>query len=164
MDLRVYLVNLGTYVEGNPVGAWFELPIGSEEEVAEKLKLDRWHEEFAIHGHEGFPRHMKMPGCCTVSGLNNMYEELSELEDRFSGMLDDIFEIHPDLDEAYERRYDYEAYPGMTLEDVAHALVEACIAREDFPYWATKYFDYEAYARDLSFDNYMETEHGVLSY
>lgn len=79
-------------------------------------------------------------------------------------MLDDIFEIHPDLDEAYERRYDYEAYPGMTLEDVAHALVEACIAREDFPYWATKYFDYEAYARDLSFDNYMETEHGVLSY
>ncbi len=82
MDLRVYLVNLGTYVEGNPVGAWFKLPIGSEEEAAEKLKLDKWQEEFAIHGHEGFPRHMKMPGCCTVSGLNNMYEELSELEDR----------------------------------------------------------------------------------
>lgn len=35
---------------------------------------------------------------------------------------------------------------------------------KDIPEWVVRYFDYEAFARDLSFDNYMETEHGVLSY
>lgn len=123
MDLRVYLVNLGTYVEGNPVGAWFELPIGSEEEVAEKLKLDKWQEEFAIHGHEGFPRHMEVPEYCPIRELNDMYEKLSELEDMFGGMAGDLFEVCSDLGLVYGEKDNYIAYPDMTLEDVAYELV-----------------------------------------
>ena len=50
-------------------------------------------------------------------------------------------------------------YDGMTLEEVAEQIVEECY---DLPEIALRYFDYEAFARDLRFDGYTETEHGVI--
>lgn len=47
----------------------------------------------------------------------------------------------------------------MTLEEVAEQLVEECY---NLPEFALRYFDYEAFARDLRFDGYEETAHGVI--
>lgn len=47
----------------------------------------------------------------------------------------------------------------MTLSDVAYWIVDECY---DLPEIAKRYFDYKAFARDLGFDGYSETENGVI--
>ena len=47
----------------------------------------------------------------------------------------------------------------MSLEDVAYEIVDECY---DLPDIAQRYFDYKAFARDLGFDGYTETENGVI--
>jgi antirestriction protein len=63
--------------------------------------------------------------------------------------------------EAMERqqRGEFIFYPGQDLEDVAEELINECY---DLPEFALRYFDYEAFARDLSFDGYTETSYGVI--
>jgi antirestriction protein len=50
-------------------------------------------------------------------------------------------------------------YQGRDLEEVAEEIIEECY---DLPEFALRYFDYEAFARDLSFDGYTETKYGVI--
>ena len=50
-------------------------------------------------------------------------------------------------------------YAGQDLEEVAEELINECY---DLPEFALRYFDYEAFARDLSFDGYTETKYGVI--
>ncbi|MGN0628460.1 MAG: antirestriction protein ArdA, partial [Oscillospiraceae bacterium] len=50
-------------------------------------------------------------------------------------------------------------YPGQDLEDVAEEIINECY---DLPEFALRYFDYEAFARDLGFDGYTETKFGVI--
>ena len=63
------------------------------------------------------------------------------------------------LQEAIENIDDYTYYSGMSLEDVAYEIVEECY---ELPEIAQRYFDYEAFARDLGFDGYEETTNGVI--
>ena len=53
-------------------------------------------------------------------------------------------------------------YPGYTLEEVAEEYVNECLFDKNTPDIFRRYFDYEAFARDLSFDGYTETVHGVI--
>lgn len=50
-------------------------------------------------------------------------------------------------------------YQGQDLEEVAEEIVNECY---DLPEFALRYFDFEAFARDLSFDGYTETKYGVI--
>ena len=50
-EMKVYIVNLGKYVEGEDAGAWFTLPV-DKDVVAERLGLDSRYEEIAIHDYE----------------------------------------------------------------------------------------------------------------
>ena len=60
--------------------------------------------------------------------------------------------------EIYENE-SYTYYAGMALSDVAYEIVNECY---ELPEIAERYFDYDAFARDLSFDGYTETENGVI--
>ena len=53
----------------------------------------------------------------------------------------------------------YQFYPGMDLTDVAEEFVNDCY---DLPDFALRYFDFEAFGRDLGFDGYTETSKGVI--
>lgn len=63
--------------------------------------------------------------------------------------------------EAMERQQQgyFTFYPGQDLEEVAEELINDCY---NLPEFALRYFDYEAFARDLSFDGYTETKWGVI--
>ena len=50
-EMRVYVANLGKYNEGELVGAWFEPPIDYDE-MAERIGLNEFYEEYAIHDYE----------------------------------------------------------------------------------------------------------------
>ena len=53
-------------------------------------------------------------------------------------------------------------YPGQDLEDVAYNLADEWLENDNTPDFIKRYFDYEAFARDLSFDGYTETKYGVI--
>ena len=50
-EMRVYVENLGKYNEGELVGDWFEPPIDYDE-MAERIGLNEFYEEYAIHDYE----------------------------------------------------------------------------------------------------------------
>ena len=52
-------------------------------------------------------------------------------------------------------------YPGQDLEEVAEQIADECYLY-DAPEFLARYFDYEMFARDLSFDGYTETKYGVI--
>ena len=52
-------------------------------------------------------------------------------------------------------------YQGQDLEEVAEQIADECYLY-DAPEFLARYFDYEAFARDLSFDGYTETKYGVI--
>lgn len=52
--MRVYIANLGKYNEGELVGDWFSFPI-DEEDVAERIGLNSYYEEYAVHDTDNFP-------------------------------------------------------------------------------------------------------------
>lgn len=60
--------------------------------------------------------------------------------------------------DVYNKGY-YQFYQGMDLTDVAEELVNDCYNLPDF---AMRYFDFEAFGRDLGFDGYVETSNGVI--
>lgn len=67
-----------------------------------------------------------------------------------------------ELEEVFEEiGIDVIFYAGQTLEDVAYDIVQECY---NLPEIAERYFDYKAFARDLSFDGYTETSNGVIYY
>ncbi len=54
-------------------------------------------------------------------------------------------------------------YPEETLEDVAYSLVEdVCFGTVGDG--LVNYIDYEAIARDLGYDGYVQTDEGVFCY
>lgn len=109
-EMKVYIVNLGKYVEGEDAGAWFTLPV-DKEMVAERLGLGGVYGEVAIHDYE-LPFQIGEFG--SVDGVAEAAENLTyydgcSVEDvareliKDSGVLDALPEHLQDY-------FDYEAY------------------------------------------------------
>ena len=160
MEFRIFLTNLGKYNEGELVGKWLDLPCAAlETELAEiGVAPGTQYEEYFITDYENEVGY-------EVHEYENVWE-LNELAERLDGVRDvDWLLAYMDvtgeeLDTAidnYEERSSF--YPNQTLEDVAYDLVNDCY---NLPEIALRYFDYEAFARDLGYDGYTETDDGVI--
>ena len=60
-----------------------------------------------------------------------------------------------------QRRGCFVFYAGRDLQEVAEEIADECYLY-NAPDFLARYFDYEAFARDLSFDGYTETKYGVI--
>ena len=174
-NIKIYVANLGKYNEGELVGEWLSLP-ATEEEIEQmyvRIKVAHYdedgefvpyyeedgiiYEETAIHDYESDFDNLSIGEWDSIEELNELAEDI-EPED--IELLDAIIEVTGcTLKEAIDQKWNVTYYSGMSLEDVAYELVEDCYNLDDF---AKRYFDYEAFARDLSFDGYTETKNGVL--
>ena len=57
---------------------------------------------------------------------------------------------------------DYFSYKNKTMLDVAYEIIDECYNLEKMLGNLANYFDYNAFARDLSYDGYTETSNGVI--
>ena len=168
--LKVYLTNLGKYNEGALIGEWLALPT-SEEEIASAMlrigvKDNTSYEEYFITDYES-NYNLK---CEEYTNIYELNKQLEELENALNYANEDA-EIITDFQDAYcedleeiTRRlnnYDYIFYKGCSMLDVAEELFDECYGY-DLPDHIKNYIDYEAFARDLSFDGYEETTNGVM--
>lgn len=170
--LNIFINTWGNYNEnGADGGEWIELPMD-----AEKLTetMERIASAMGDHDPEWFV---------------NDYEWITEIEMREIGEMENIIALNEwvqsleDLDvwdqkeiaaaiEAWGYSFDeakdkhergcFTFYPHMDLEELAEEIVNDCYFTKDTPDILTRYFDYSAFARDLSFDGYSETSYGVI--
>lgn len=164
--LKIYVNTWGNYNEnGAEGGEWIALPMDSDklEETLQRIadKMGDTDPEWAIHDYEWEEYHFgSINEMDSIEEWNERCDRLAELESWDIEKLDAIIEATDrSLDEALDDLDDAIYYDGMTLEEVAEQIVEECY---NLPEIALRYFDYEAFARDLRFDGYTETEHGVI--
>ena len=145
----------------------------SWEEIEKELenqgfKLNGIDEELFIQDIEGVDC-----GNCDYMHPKRLFETLKE-----SGVLFDEYAYNKmvayievnswdDFENLVESRGDYwdddiYFYEGQNMVDVAYQLVEDCGYLDQMSDHLRSYFDYEAFARDLSFDGFYETSNGVI--
>lgn len=159
--LRGYITNLGKYNEGHLIGEWIDFPISEEEleAVYERIGINEEYEEIFFTDWE----------CDFDTGLGEYenIENINELAEALEAADKDVIEAlieayNYSLREALRREDRAIFYKGYTLEDLAYELVEECYPMKGIPEIFTRYFDYEAFAHDLSFDGYTEVSGGVI--
>lgn len=168
MDMiKGFLTNLGKYNEGELIGEWISFPIDEDEleAVFKRIGISDEPDENGCYYEEYFFTDWE----CEYSSIYDSLGEyvnistINELAEALEGRdIEDIAAIMEatgcDLEEALDRD-DYVFYRNMTLEDVAEEIVRECY---DLPEFALRYFDFKAFAHDLSFDNYYEVEGGTI--
>lgn len=100
-------------------------------------------------------------GDLTLEELNNLAQDLQDIEDNGD---EDWLEAYIeatgcDLNIAVDKYDTATFYHDMDLIDVAYDIVEECYS---LPENLERYFDYEAFARDLEIEGYTETYYGTI--
>lgn len=161
-EMKAYITNLGKYNEGYLVGKWIDFPIDEDDFKKELenigVKENTMYEEWFITDYDCslFDMYDAFGEYPSIDDINEVAEALEDHEDELSALLE-VCSYADALE--YLENDDYTFYEGMTLEDVAYEIVEECY---NLPEIAQRYFDYKAFARDLSFDGYHETSNGVI--
>jgi antirestriction protein len=170
--LNIFVNTWGNYNEnGADGGEWITLPMEADE-LEEKMQsiadaMGDHDPEFFINDYEwtvelelGDVHEMD-----SITEWNERCNEATALEEyEIEEIAAAIEAFGMTFTEAMERqqRGCFIFYPGQTLEDVAYELVEEWLNHKDTPSFIANYFDYKAFARDLHFDGYTETQYGVI--
>ena len=170
--LNIFVNTWGNYnTNGADGGEWITLPMDADtlEETLNKIAaaMPDNDPEWAIHDYEWTTEEdlWTISEYENIEELNETLEELTGLEEWEQTEIMAAIEAYGyEFKEAYERqqRGCFVFYAGQSLEEVAEEIVNECYFTKDTPDILTRYFDYEAFARDLSFDGYSETTYGVI--
>lgn len=161
-EMKGFITNLGKYNEGELVGKWIDFPIDEDDFQYELesigVKENTMYEEWFITDYDCslFDMYDAFGEYPSIGDINEVAEALEDHESEFTALME-VCSYTDAL--GYLESENYTFYKDMTLEDVAYELVEECY---NLPEIALRYFDYAAFARDLSFDGYSETSNGVI--
>lgn len=158
-EMRVYVANLGKYNEGELVGAWFEPPIDYDE-MAERIGLNEFYEEYAIHDYE-LP--FEIDEYTSIEEVNRLCEMVEDLPEYIQDNLRELQDYFSSIEDLCDHQDDIIYYPGCEdMADVARELVEEG-ALGEIPAQFQNYIDYEAFGRDLSYEGtFVVTRDGVF--
>ena len=167
--LNIFVNTWGNYnTNGADGGEWITLPMDADEleEVLENIsiKIGDNDPEWFINDYE-WTIDMELGAVHEMDSItewNDLCNEADGLEEWEAEEIAAAVEAYGyTFREALERheRGCFIFYQGRDLEEVAEEIINECY---DLPEFALRYFDYEAFARDLSFDGYTETKYGVI--
>lgn len=159
---RIFLTNLGKYNEGELVGKWVELPCDDFNAELESIgvKKNSLYEEYFITDYEN-DWSVQVGEYENLDTLNDLAQRLADIENKGDkNWLRAFMEAYSDdVEYALDNYENSEFYPSMTIEEVAVEFLNECFK---IPEGLENYIDYEAYARDLGYDGYTETNWGVI--
>ena len=166
VNFSVFVENGLDYRNVGMSGAWFDLPMTDDELVEAFAKIGvKYSDDDCVLNRDyvitDFDNNVEyeVGDYEPIGLLNDLAERLNNVDDLvwLQAYMDETGES---LDEAIDHYEDNSVwYGGMTLEEVAEELVDDT---ENLSEFARRYFDYEALARDLRIDGYVEYDGGVL--
>ena len=167
--LNIFVNTWGNYNEnGADGGQWITLPMEEDEleEVLENIAALMKDEdpEWFINDYE-WTIDMELGDVHEMDSIMEWNERCQEADDLEEYEAEEIAAAIEAYDytfaEAFERqqRGCFIFYPGQDLQEVAESIIDECY---NLPEFALRYFDYAAFARDLTFDGYTETTYGVI--
>lgn len=156
MKVSAWIGNLGKYNEGELVGEWVDFPITEEtfEEVMERIGIgERYEEWFAADYDSPLPLHKMFGEYPSFESLNEIAETVDDMGDEEETVLDAILQNYTDdVSEALRiiEDGDYRVWSDCySMTDVAYEYVEETGMLDKVPEALERYFDYEAFGRDL---------------
>lgn len=160
--VKVFVVNLRTYNEGETVGEWFSLPC-EVETIKNAIGINEEYEEHAIHDYEA---PFSIGEYDSLDNLNEIAEQLSFFDEDEIQVYKLMREnLNHDHDRAYEgvRHYEYRIFDKCNdMSDVAFDVVEESGMLDSCPENVKSYFDYEVYGRDLDIEGtYIKVNHNT---
>ncbi|MDU5439781.1 MAG: antirestriction protein ArdA [Ruminococcus sp.] len=156
MMMNIYLTNLGKYNEGELIGEWVQLPISNEDlqKVFERIGINEEYEEYFITDYEcDFYEIGEYENIDTLNEIAEKIDDLDEEQEQVVKVL--MSECGYDLDGAIEKAEsgDYRTYSNCdNMTDVAYQVVDECDYLRNVPETVARYFDYEAFGRDLGIE------------
>lgn len=165
MELRGFITNLGKYNEGCLVGEWIDFPINEDDlkEVFKRIEIDGVHYEEYFFTDWECDIDLGLGEYESIDHVNEIAEMINDLSSDDYEKLVAIMEYDTgNALEAIEYLDNYAFYSDTTLEDLAYNMVQEQYFSKETPEIFQRYFDYEAFARDLSFEGYHEVNDGVL--
>ena len=169
--LNIFVNTWGNYNEnGADGGEWITLPMdpAALEEELKKISdaMGDFDPEYCIHDYE-WTTEIEPREISEMENIDELNEELQELDgldewdQKEIAAAMEAFDY--DFKEAHERqqRGCFTFYAGQDLQEVAEQIADECYLY-NAPEFLARYFDYEAFAHDLTFDGYTETSYGVI--
>lgn len=159
--LKIYLTNLGKYNEGYLVGKWVELPCDDLEAEMEAIGVGKApYEEYFITDYES-DFGVSIGEYDNIYDLNEFAKELEAMDEEEAETVKAFMETEGGTlrNAIYEvNKGNCMFYQNTDLDTLAVEEVEAW----DLPDIALRYFDWEAYKRDMELNGYTEVNNGVL--
>lgn len=170
--LNIFVNTWGNYNEhGADGGQWITLPMDSDEldEVLENIAalMGDNDPEWFINDHEWTSKMElgEVHETDSITEWNDLCNEADSLQEWEAEEIAAAIEAFGyTFAEAFEKQQSgyFIFYNGMDLEDVAAELADVWLNNKAIPEFVARYFDYDAFARDLRFDGYEETQYGVI--
>ena len=169
-EMKIALTNLGKYNEGYLVYTWLDLPATDEEIEAAYKKIGisdepdekgNYYEEAFITDYEC--DFYEVGEYESIEALNEIAEALEDLDDYEKDIVKALLNEGYDLEQALEQKDDCIVYDDCdSMADVAYRMYEEGILGE-IPDHLINYIDWDAYGRDLEFDNqWIATDTGYI--
>ena len=169
--IAIYLTNLGRYNEGCLMGEWVKLPVDKDklQEVLDRIGINEQYEEYFISDYETLFANLHISEYASIADLNELAEKIDGLAacdyEKLGAVLEcescmtiaEILEIIDELD----------SFDLLTEVDTDEALgeyyAEACCIFHNIPDSISRYFDFEAYGRDIRLEaNICYTSYGTV--
>lgn len=154
--IGIYVGTYAKYNSGSIFGMWIDLESVSDAdeffEVCRELHKDESDPEFMMQDYQGFPEELYSE-CMSADAVERVLEYIA-LDDNDREMLEAFCECYggdaTDADNIEDVR---ERCMGQfdTFQDFADQCANEELACMNAPEFCTRYFDYEAYARDLKY-------------
>lgn len=163
--MRIYVACLAAYNAGRLHGAWIDASSDVDEmqeaiDAMLKASPAPGAEEWAIHDYEDLPDLGEYPGLERVADVVEFFEEHSD--DYSEALLTALLmDTGGDIKDA-ESWLDNYCGTYETFKDYAVEAADKRLSYYELPDFVSNYFDYDAYARDLSMDRHtIEYSEGV---
>ena len=171
-DVKIYITNLGKYVEGYLIGKWVQLPIDEDdlEKVLEAIGIDDYYEEFFISDYETEIVSVgnSIGEYSSLVELNKLAERLESLCQYDTDKLEAVLEYTScgsitELLELIDELDDFDLLPDVDDDEaLGYYYADECCCI-DIPEHIRSYFDFESYGRDIRLEsNIIYTTYGCV--
>ena len=169
--IRIYITNLGRYVEGCLVGEWVKLPVPEDEleAVLTRIGINEHHEEYFITDYESLFPNLHISEYASIAELNELAEQIEELPDFDYEKLAAVLESESSMSiaEILTIIEDLDSFDLLTEitddEGLGEYYAEMCGTFAAVPDHLKYYIDMERYGRDLRMElNCCFTSLGVV--